>query len=75
MQLVCDGNNDCGNEDDESNCSLSYQKFECFSTKKLIDGKQVCNHFKDCYDGSDENYCGEQIWKTVKFLKFFLKNS
>lgn len=64
LHYVCDGNNDCGDFQDETNCSsssfpsISYYFF-CLNTGEKIGLNLVCDFYKDCSDGSDETFCSK----------------
>lgn len=58
---VCDGKDDCGNNEDEKNCKNSlkiYRKFKC-ENGELINHQFVCNFFPDCKMGEDEKFCSK----------------
>ena len=57
-QYICDGLNDCGDEEDENFCLQSENSvFYCLNNEKSINYKRVCDFIKDCKDGSDEINC------------------
>lgn len=63
----CDGDADCKDESDESNCSLNTvivtcppSEFQCHHPEpdiKCIHLSWKCDGEKDCNDGSDEQNC------------------
>ncbi|CAM1301835.1 SORL1 (predicted), partial [Pycnogonum litorale] len=57
---VCDGENDCPENDDELHCDgqlCPTSKFKCVESSGCIKHDLVCNGHQDCTDGSDEWSC------------------
>ncbi|RWS02962.1 putative Low-density lipoprotein receptor domain class A-like protein, partial [Dinothrombium tinctorium] len=55
--LICDGNNDCPYNDDESQCPQQKCKpgfYQCSLISRCIPLFLVCNGIKDCVNGDDE---------------------
>jgi len=64
--LVCDGDNDFGNNADEENCfknSILYtkDKFVCEGSERCISELLVCDGKNDCDSGEDAKYCYPSI--------------
>jgi len=65
---ICDGDNDCGNNEDERNCTptanatpitCSHEEFFCseHAPDPCIQKSQVCDGYNDCGDNKDETNC------------------
>ena len=53
---------DCSSGEDEENCNIQFDElFFCKESKKFINFKFVCNHIKDCENGTDEQLCGNHF--------------
>lgn len=68
----CDGQNDCGDNSDETGCPTSKQPcpphmFSCVSDGKCIPDYFLCDHDRDCSDGSDEVDCKFDACKSTEF--------
>ncbi|EGW13731.1 Low-density lipoprotein receptor-related protein 1B [Cricetulus griseus] len=65
VNLRCNGQDDCGDEEDERDCpenSCSPDYFQCKTTKHCISKLWVCDEDPDCADASDEANCGKQCF-------------
>ena len=68
VAAVCDGKQDCKNGADEIGCP---GRFYCSPNKTVewVDPDKLCNHVKDCADGSDEcETCDFGSLSSSKFL-------
>lgn len=75
---VCDGINDCLENEDEEDCLHENQKFKCFNSYDEISYKLLCNQVKDCSDNSDEIFCSKfffclKIFKCLRMTNFSKK--
>ncbi|KAJ7311608.1 hypothetical protein OS493_039920 [Desmophyllum pertusum] len=58
----CDGTTDCLDNSDEINCTCLQRQFQCPSGECLAAGK-LCDGYKDCPGGSDENkHCRNYLY-------------
>lgn len=71
MDVVCNGEDNCGDASDENNhtlchaqAPLSHCQFVC-DNKRCVNDNQVCNYQDDCGDGSDEQGCRKYLILTV----------
>jgi len=58
-KLLCDGNTDCENNEDEENCVswCNILQFQCPGSSKCIPKYQVCDGKHDCGNREDERNC------------------
>ncbi|XP_018014652.1 uncharacterized protein LOC108671598 isoform X2 [Hyalella azteca] len=60
---VCDGNQNCADNSDENNCTVSRPEcsgaddFQCASTGLCVPSSWLCDGADDCRDNSDEQNC------------------
>ncbi len=65
LSQVCDGRNDCEDDQDETNCKnvkiikCPEETFHCINDGTCISDKNRCDGKDDCTDGSDEMFCGK----------------
>lgn len=74
--FVCNQDISCLNSSSSSSsshytktfCTLKKKSiFKCLNSKKIIEFFQVCNHFADCEDKSDEANCGKVSFLFLLF--------
>lgn len=64
---VCDGDNDCFDNQDEEGCppiTCSGSQFKCADLKQCIQESYKCDGIPDCNDGSDEQGCRMYILES-----------
>jgi len=63
---VCDGRNDCGNNEDEINCNnrCAQSQFFCKSSEKCIPEAYLCDGEVDCPDSEDEMDCSNSTTES-----------
>ena len=67
---VCDGVADCGNSEDEQNCTCGENMYAC-ADKSCISLSLFCDFRVDCADGSDESLC---VYPKCNENQFHCKN-
>lgn len=60
QEQVCDGQNDCQDHSDETDCSKPIEGCHhlCDNKTRCVPKTFLCDGEKDCTDGSDEDKCG-----------------
>lgn len=71
MDVVCNGEDNCGDASDENNhtlchsmAPLSHCEFVC-DNKRCVRDALVCNYVDDCGDGSDEQGCRKHLMRLL----------
>jgi len=57
--LICDGNNDCANNEDEQDCGdeANRDRFVCVGNGRVISKSWLCDGVDDCGNNADERNC------------------
>ncbi|XP_060566218.1 sortilin-related receptor-like [Ruditapes philippinarum] len=77
--MRCDSHNDCGDNTDEFNCDFTTSRpiIECApgqilcynSSRRCLDESVMCDNFRDCEGGEDEQFCGGVSCDRSLFFK------
>jgi len=72
---VCDGDNDCEDNEDQVNCYKNCnkdRKFLCRRKKTCIPSSCICDGVDDCGDNEDEQNCGDSLYLSDKLFIWYV---
>lgn len=70
---VCDGDNDCHDNQDEERCppiTCSATQFKCADLRQCVQENYKCDGINDCSDGSDELGCRKYFYFYFTFYSY-----